>query len=122
MESRCSLLAFVLVRPSMPTLTMITARVASVTKRRALTLSFRIFIGRALGVDTWLGSQALCCDTDQAGNIENQCDGAVAQDRGAGNPVDTPEIGFERFDDDLLLAEEIVDEETDAAALAFDDH
>src|SRR5690349_12894848 len=115
MESRCSLLAFVLDMPSMPTLTMITARVASVTKRRALTLSLRSFIGRALDVNfVYLGSQALCCDTDQAGNIENQRDGTVAQNGGAGHSVHAPEIRFERFDDDLLLAEEIVDEEPHA--------
>src|SRR5689334_6591464 len=60
--------------------------------------------------------------TNDSWQIEDLRNGAIAEDGRAGDAVDVAVIGFERFDDDLLLAEEVVDEETDAAAFAFDDH
>src|SRR5215471_15737479 len=65
---------------------------------------------------------ACSCPTDDSGQIENECHRSVTENRGAGHTVDVPVVRFEALDDDLLLAEEVVDEEADAAAVAFDDH
>src|SRR6185436_6375863 len=62
------------------------------------------------------------CPADDSGQIENHCHRSIAEDRGAGHTVDVSVVGFEALDDDLLLPEEVVDEEADAAAVAFDDH
>src|SRR3954471_13812248 len=59
---------------------------------------------------------------DDSGQIENECHRSIAEDGGAGHTVDVPVVGFETLDDDLLLAEKVVDEEGDAAAVAVDDH
>src|SRR5687768_5359280 len=59
---------------------------------------------------------------DDAGQIENQCHRAIAQNGGAGNPFHAPEIGIERLDHHLLLAEEIVPELACPASDAFLQH
>src|SRR6185436_19478403 len=59
--------------------------------------------------------------TNDSWQIEDQRDRAIPEDGRAGDAVDVAVIGFERFDDDLLLAEEVVHEEADAAAFTFDD-
>src|SRR4051812_34755800 len=58
---------------------------------------------------------------DDAGQVENECHRSVAEDRGAGHTVDMSVVGFEALDHDLLLAEQVVDEEADAASVALDD-
>src|SRR5262245_20803991 len=117
--SRWPLLLFVPDRPSTPTTTITMPASASVANSLAFTVMLKAFI--------WLVLTKSCRrpqrgDAYQSRYIENQCDRAVAEDRGPGNALDAAEIGFERFDDDLLLTEQIVDEQADAAALAFDDH
>src|SRR4051812_49397724 len=62
------------------------------------------------------------CPADDSGQIENERHRSVTEDRGAGHTVDVPIVGFEALDDDLLLAEEVVDEEAHAPPVAFDDH
>src|SRR5262245_47631002 len=62
------------------------------------------------------------CAADDAGQIENQSHRSITEDRGAGHTVDVAVIGFQALDDHLLLSEQVVDEETDASTVAFDDH
>src|SRR5579884_3639179 len=69
--------------------------------------------------DAWACSAVSCRgaqagDPDEAGQIEYQRDGAVSEDRRSRDALDVPVIGLERLDDDLLLAEEVVHEQTDA--------
>src|SRR5579862_7190081 len=60
-------------------------------------------------------------DADQTWKVQNERDGAVAENRGARDAIDLSIIGLERFDDDLLLAEQLIDEQAETAALALDD-
>src|SRR3954447_7795128 len=69
-----------------------------------------------------VGPCSSACAPNDSRQIEDQRNGPIAEDGRAGYAVDVPIVGFERFDDDLLLAEEVVDEQTDTAAVAFDDH
>ncbi len=56
-----------------------------------------------------------------AGQVENQRHRSIAENRGP-DTIDVSVVRFERLDDHLLLAEQIVDEQADALAIAFDDH
>src|SRR5438552_7558532 len=71
------------------------------------------------------GSAARMCSVPraphQAADIQNQRDAAIAHDGGARHVVDLAVVGFEVLHDDLLLAEQLVDQQRDAAALGFDD-
>src|SRR2546427_12806851 len=58
---------------------------------------------------------------NESGNVEDEADAAVAQDGGARDAVDLPEVRFQALDHHLLLAEETVDEEGGAAPLMLDD-
>src|SRR5690349_14330824 len=62
------------------------------------------------------------CAADDAGQIQNERHRSITEDRRARHTVDVSVVRFEALDDDLLLAEEVIDEEADAAAVAFDDH
>src|SRR4051812_6803523 len=59
---------------------------------------------------------------DDAGQIQNERHRSVTEDRRAGHTIDVAVVRFEALDHDLLLAEEVVDEEADAAPVALDDH
>src|SRR5262245_34053767 len=70
-------------------------------------------------VATWfmlVGPCSCSCPTDDSGQIENQRHRSVTEDRGSGHTIDVSVVRFEALDDHLLLAEEVVDEETDAPA------
>src|ERR1700719_29190 len=54
-------------------------------------------------------------------NVDNQRDRSVAENRGAGDTGDATHYVGERFDDDLLLALERIDDEPHLAALQSDD-
>src|SRR5581483_5254522 len=56
---------------------------------------------------------------DEPRNIENECHRAVAEDRRARDALDVPVVGFQRFDDHLLLSEQVIDEQTDPPPVAF---
>ena len=56
-----------------------------------------------------------------AADVEDQRDAAVAHDGGARDVGDLAVVGFEVLDDHLLLAEQFVDQQRDAAALGLDD-
>src|SRR6266567_7802414 len=58
---------------------------------------------------------------NESGDVEDEADAAVAQDGGAGDTLDLPEVRFQALDHHLLLAEETVDEERGAAPLVLDD-
>ena len=59
---------------------------------------------------------------DDSRHVENQGHGAVAEDGGPGDSFDVTVVRFQRLDDDLLLAEQIIHEQSDAlAAFAFGD-
>src|SRR5437879_3328378 len=57
---------------------------------------------------------------NESGNVEDEADAAVAQDGGARDAVDLPEVRFQALDHHLLLAEETVDEEGGAAPLMLE--
>src|SRR5579871_4932252 len=57
---------------------------------------------------------------DESRNIENQCHPPIAENAGAGDAVDPAVIGFDRFDDGLLLTLQLVHEEADPFAIALD--
>src|SRR5271167_3129380 len=59
---------------------------------------------------------------DEVRNVDDQRHPAVAQDGRAGNPGYRLEIRLEALDDDLLLRKKIVDENSSALAVRFDDH
>src|SRR6185312_6406706 len=77
--------------------------------------------------DAWVLLPACsCCRTkrgepDEPWQVQNQRDRSISEDRRARDALDVSVVGLERLDDDLLLAEQIVDEQADAPALAFDD-
>src|SRR5688572_18619599 len=115
--SRCSLLLFVPDRPSTPTATITTPASASVANSFVFTVMLKLFMPSSLSSRGPQRGHAY-----QSRYVENQCDRAVTEDRCPGDAVDTAEIRFERLDHHLLLAEQVVDEQADAAAVAFDDH
>ena len=118
------MLLFVPDRPSTPTAIITTPASASVANSLAFTEMLKVFMpAPPIPSQPRLGRSARSVGcADQSGHIENQRHRAVAEDRGAGDAVDAPVIGFQRLDDHLLLAEQVVDEQADAAAVAFDDH
>src|SRR6266851_8794723 len=86
----------------------------------------RSFSGRVGGASARTGHRQVtdgrrAGQGNESGNVEDEADAAVAQDGGAGNAVDLPEMGFQALDHHLLLAEETVDEERAAAPLVLDD-
>src|SRR5580692_5241758 len=60
--------------------------------------------------------------TDQIGNVKDQGDRPVTQDGGGGDAPDAAVVGLQRLDDDLLLAQQIIDEQPDASPGSFHDH
>ena len=118
--SRWPLLFFVPDKPSTPTATITTPASASVANSLAFTEMLKLFM--LPPIPSRLGRPAQRGCADQSGYIENQRDRAVAEDRGPRDAVDATEIRFQRLDDHLLLAEQVVDEQADAAAVAFHDH
>ncbi len=56
---------------------------------------------------------------DQPGNIEDQRHSALTENGGTGNTIDTPEVGFETFDDNLLLTEQLVHQEAGMTAVGL---
>src|SRR5690606_10110583 len=71
----------------------------------------------------WLSRVLVDMRGAQALNIDNERDIAIAQDRTPGNAFDALEILFERFDDHLLLADDIVHHQRHfLAALGFAKH
>src|SRR5581483_1834991 len=56
---------------------------------------------------------------DEPRNIENECHRAVAEDGRARDALDVPVVGFQRFDDHLLLSQQVIDEQTDPPPVAF---
>src|SRR5207247_10653382 len=57
---------------------------------------------------------------NESGDVEDEADAAVAQDGGAGDALDLPEVRFPALDHDLLLAEETVDDALGPAPLDLD--
>src|SRR5919197_3514937 len=57
---------------------------------------------------------------DQAGDVENRGDPPVGEDRRPGDAVDLPGRQAERLDDDLLLADQPVDDQADLAGAVLD--
>src|SRR4051812_13884942 len=57
---------------------------------------------------------------DERGHVDDQGNGAVAQDRGAGEPRDVADQVAERLDDNLLLAEQAIHGQTDLALADLD--
>src|SRR6266851_8228223 len=86
----------------------------------------RSFSGRVGGASARTGHRQVtdgrrAGQGNESGNVEDEADAAVAQDGGAGDAVDLPEVRFQALDHHLLLAEETVDEEGGAAPLMLDD-
>jgi hypothetical protein len=52
---------------------------------------------------------------EQCGDVDDQSDAAVGEDRRRREAADLPEDAVERFDDGLLRADELVDCESGAA-------
>ena len=63
---------------------------------------------------TFRGRTQCRARTGQRSDVEDQGDAAVAGDGGARHVADAAEVGFEVLHDDLLLAEQFVDEQRDA--------
>src|SRR5277367_3811737 len=58
---------------------------------------------------------------DEVRNVDNQRYRAVAENGRAGNSRHRLEVRLQTLDDDLLLRQKIVDEDTSALAVRFDD-
>ena len=58
----------------------------------------------------------------QRGDVENQRDPPVAENAGACNSVDVLKVFSERLNDDVLLAEQLVDDDSDFVILDAADH
>ena len=59
---------------------------------------------------------------DETADIKYQCHGAVPEDGRPGQSIDTFEVRFQTLDNHLLLAEQLVDEQSDLLAVMFHNH
>src|SRR5262245_48779869 len=72
------------------------------------------FMATALSLWSVHGARAGPGTADDSRQIEDERHRSIAEDRGTRHSVDVPVIGFEGLDDDLLLAEQVIDEQPDA--------
>src|SRR6202522_3459429 len=59
---------------------------------------------------------------DDSWNVQNQRHPPIAEHGRPGQRGDLPEVGLQALDDDLLLREQLVDEQTGTLTIGLDDH